>query len=70
MDLVLDKACPQCRGRATYNGNYHCLDCAWALAERADEQPWLRSIIRARRAEGRDTSREEQYLTTPMEETH
>jgi len=61
---VLDKRCPKCGGDAVYNGNYYCLECDWALAERADVQPWLRSLIRARRAQGQDTSWEEQYLTS------
>ena len=67
MTDVLDKHCPKCRGAVTYNGNYYCLDCDWALSERTDEQPWLRSLIRARRARGRDTTWEEQYLTPAKE---
>lgn len=63
MTVVLDKPCPRCGGRTTYNGNYYCLDCDWALPELASVQPWLRSLIRLRRSQGRDTSWEERYLT-------
>jgi hypothetical protein len=63
LPLVLDERCPRCGGLTTYNGNYFCLECHWALAEGSDVQPWLRSLIRARKLMNWDTSREEQYLT-------
>jgi uncharacterized Zn finger protein (UPF0148 family) len=60
----LDKKCPACGLlEVEYNGNYFCNSCDWGLAEGANVQPWLRSLIRLRRAQGRDTAWEEQYLT-------
>jgi len=63
---MLDRPCPKCKQREVdYSGNYYCTnpDCDWALPEGGHVQPWLRSLIRERRAEGRDTTREEAYLT-------
>jgi uncharacterized Zn finger protein (UPF0148 family) len=65
MTYPLDKRCPQCKElEVEYNGNYFCSDCDWGLGEDENVQPWLRSLIRRRRAEGQqDTRREESYLT-------
>lgn len=60
----LDRACPECeQNEVEYNGNYFCRACRWALSESSPVQPWLRSLIRLRRGQGQDTTREEFYLT-------
>lgn len=63
---ILDKPCPKCKQlEVTYSGNYYCTnpDCNWGLPEGGHVQPWLESLIRARKAAGRDTTYEESYLT-------
>lgn len=66
--VYLDKPCPQCKQRTVdYSGNYFCTSCDWALSENGHVQPWLRSLIRLRKANGKDTAREESYLTKESE---
>jgi hypothetical protein len=63
-DGYLDLPCPGCGlEKCVYNGNYYCTSCTWAMPEGWPVQPWLRSLIRQRRALGEDTTHAEFYLT-------